>query len=87
VGNWLETARDRVVHRSQVWKAKLDATSTRRQLDAKLVALGEKFLLLAREGRAAVPSELRDVFTEARDLEDRLQGQLDDVAALRSEVA
>jgi hypothetical protein len=87
VSNWLETLRDRVVQRSQVWKGKLDATLTRRQLDVKLVALGEKFLLLAREGRAAVPPELRDAFTEARDLEDRLQGQLDEVAALRSEVA
>lgn len=87
MGNWLETARDRVVHRSQVWKAKLDATFTRRQLDVRLVALGERFLLLAREGRVAVPTELREAFTEARDLEDRLQGQLEDVAALRSEVA
>lgn len=87
MSHWLETLRDRVVHRSQVWKGKLDATFTRRQLDAKLVALGEKFLLMAREGRAAVPPELRDVFTEARDLEDRLQGKLDEVAALRSEVA
>jgi hypothetical protein len=43
--------------------------------------------LLAREGRAAVSPELREAFTEARDLEDRLQGQLDEVAALRSEVA
>ncbi|HET7754516.1 MAG TPA: hypothetical protein VFK85_11460 [Anaeromyxobacteraceae bacterium] len=83
----LETLRDRVVHRSQLWKGKLDATWTRRQLDTKLVALGERFLLLAREGRAAVPPELRDAVTEARDLEDRLQGQLDDVAALRGEVA
>lgn len=87
MANWLETLRDRVVHRSQVWKGKLDAVATRRQLDAKLVALGERFLLLAREGRAAVPPELRDVFMEARDLDDRLQGQLDEVAALRSEVA
>lgn len=84
---WLQALRDRVVHRSHVWKGKLDATFMRRQLDVKLVALGEKFLLLAREGRAAVPAELREAFTEARDLEDRLQGQLDEVAALRSEVA
>jgi hypothetical protein len=87
VTNWLETLRDRVVHRSQVWKGKLDATFTRRQLDVKLAALGERFLLLARDGRAAVPPELREVFIEARDLEDRLQGKLDEVAALRSEVA
>ena len=87
MSNWLETLRDRVVQRSQVWKGKLDATLTRRQLDTKLVALGEKFLLLAREGRVAVTPELRDVFTEARDLEDRLQGQLEEVAALRGEAA
>jgi hypothetical protein len=87
LSKFLETLRDGVVRRSQVWKSKLDATLTRRQLDAKLVALGEKFLLLAREGRAAVSPELREAFTEARDLEDRLQGQLDEVAALRSEVA
>jgi hypothetical protein len=70
-----------------VWKGKLDATFARRQLDEKLVALGERFLQLAREGRVAVPSDLREAFTEARDLEDQLQVKLDDVAALRSEVA
>ncbi len=85
--SWLETLRDRVVHRSQVWKGKLDATFARRQLDVKLVALGERYLLLAREGRVAVPPDLREVFTEARDLEDQLQVKLADVAALRSEVA
>jgi len=85
VGNWLEFIRDRVVHRSQVGKRKLDAAFTRRELDAKLRELGERVVALAREGGAAVPDDLAGLLREARELEERLQGQLSDIAALESE--
>jgi hypothetical protein len=85
LGNWLEALRDRVVVRSQVGKRKLDAARTRRQLDRKLAELGERFLAVVRQGRLAVPGELADLFGEARELEERLEAQHADIAALEQE--
>jgi len=85
LSNWLEALRDRVVVRSQVGKRKLDAAFTRRQLDRKLVVLGERFLRLARQGRLSVPQDVADLVSEARELEETLERQQQEIAALESE--
>ncbi len=85
MGNWLENLRDRVVVRSQVGKRKLDAVFTRRELDRKLADLGQAFLTLVRQGRVGVPPELSTAVLEARSLEERLEMQRADIAALESE--
>ena len=85
MSNWLEALRDRVVVRSQVGKRKLDAAFTRRQLDRKLVVLGERFLRLARQGRLSVPQDVADLVSEARELEEMLERQQQEFAALESE--
>ncbi len=85
MSNWLEELRDRVVVRSQVGKRKLDAVVTRRELDRKLVDVGQLLLSLVRQGRIAVPHDLDAVVAEARELEDRLEMQRADIAALESE--
>jgi hypothetical protein len=87
VGSWLERLRDRVVVRSQVGKCKLDAVFTRRELDRKLADLGQQLLLLAREGRVAVPGDLTGLLNEAVRLEERLESQHAEIAALESEAA
>ena len=83
--NWLEHLRDRVVVRSQVGKRKLDAVVTRRELDRKLADLGQLLLNLARERRLVLPAELDAAVATARELEDRLEMQRADIAALESE--
>ena len=85
MGNWLDRLRDRVVVRSLIGKRKLDAAFLRRDLDRKLYQLGEHFLLLAREGRVAIPADVAVLLAEARDLEERLEAQHADIAALESE--
>ena len=85
VANWLESFRDRVVHRSQVGKRRLDATFTRRDLDQKLQEMGERFFALVQQGAAAVPQELAALVQEVREMEDRLHHQLHEIAALESE--
>jgi hypothetical protein len=76
-----------VVVRSLVGKRKLDAASTRRSLDRKLYELGERVVALVREGRMAVPNELAVLLAETRELENKLQAQQADIAALESEAA
>ncbi len=85
MGNWLERLRDRVVVRSQVRKRKLDVVFTRRELDRKLAELGQAFLALVREGRVSVPQELAGAVSEAKQVEERLEMQRADIAALESE--
>ncbi len=85
MSNWLEAFRDRVVVRSQVGKRKLDAVFTRRQLDRKLADVGQAVLVMVREGRLAAPAELAPLIEEARRLEDRLDAQHEEIAALKSE--
>jgi hypothetical protein len=85
VSNWLEALRDRIVVRSQVAKRKLDANLARRQLDRKLYAVGAGFLTLVRQGRVAVPNDIAALVREARELEERLEAQRDEIVALQSE--
>jgi len=85
VGNWLERLRDRIVVRSQVGKRKLDAVFTRRELDRKLVEVGQLALSLIREGRVKMPQEIVEAVAEARLLEDRLATQRAEIAAMESE--
>ena len=71
--NLLEKLRDRVVHRSQIGKRKLDRSAVRRRLDESRRILGERFLALARAGRVEVPAELSRYADAVRGLEDELQ--------------
>jgi hypothetical protein len=87
LGSWVEALRDRIVVLSQVGKGKLDAAWTRRELDRKLVVLGERVLALAREGRVALPEETAVLVTEARDLQERLEAQHADITALEGGTA
>jgi hypothetical protein len=82
LGKLLEALRDRVVHRSQIGKRKLDRTATRRRLDLALRDLGERWHALAASGRAAVPAELADLVVEVDRLEERLREQDQDLAQL-----
>ena len=85
--NWLEVLRDRVIVRSLVSKRKLDVVFTRRQLDRKLADVGERLLGLVRQGRLAVPrdADVAGLMSEARELEERLEAQHAEIAALESE--
>lgn len=82
---WLESFRDRVVHRSLMGKRRLDASFTRRELDRKLLELGERFAALVGQGVGAVPAELGALVQEVRRLQDSLRAQLQDIAVLESE--
>ena len=82
----LEMLRDRVIHRSQIGKRKLDRSATRRELDDALRVLGERFRALVRSGWTMVPPELAQPMEEVRKLEDRLAAQDDDIAALEREL-
>jgi hypothetical protein len=85
LSNWLEELRDRVVVRSQVGKRKLDAVFTRRELDRKLADVGHRIIALIREGRLVVPEDMTGLVAEALKLEERLEKQRADIAALKSE--
>lgn len=85
MSNWLEELRDRVVVGSLLGKRKLDAARIRRQFDRKLQEVGERFLKMVREGRLAVPQDVADLVKEARELEEALEAQHQEIAALRSE--
>jgi hypothetical protein len=84
LSNWLEALRDRVVVRSQVSKRKLDVVFTRRQLDRKLADVGRRLLDLVRQGRLAIPrdDDVAGLVSEARQLEDELEAQHAEIAAL-----
>ncbi len=82
MGSWVEALRDRIVVLSQVGKRKLDAASTRRELDRRLVELGERVLRLAGEGRLSLPQEIAALAGEARELKERLETQQAEIAAL-----
>jgi len=85
IGKLLIDLRDRVIHRSQLGKRKLDLAFTRRELDDRLRELGERYRRLARDGRVAVPVDLADALAAVRDLEDRLASQRVEVARLERE--
>ncbi len=87
LGSWVEALRDRIVVLSQIGKRKLDAASTRRELDRKLVVLGERILSLSREGRIALPNEVVGALSDARELEERLEAEEAEIAALQGGAA
>ena len=82
---WLESLRDRVVHRSQIGKRKLDRTAARRQLDHASRELGERYRSLVKLGRADVPGELARFMDAVRSLEERLTALDEEIAALEDE--
>jgi hypothetical protein len=86
LGKLLEAIRDRVVHRSQIGKRKLDRTATRRRLDLAQRDLGERYDALAAAGRVTVPAELSDLVSEVRRLEAQLQEQDRDLALLKGDI-
>lgn len=87
MSNWLEALRDRIVVRSLLSKRKIDAVFTRRQLDRKLVDVGERLVNLVRQGRLVVPrdEDVAGLVREASELEERLEAQHAEIAALESE--
>jgi predicted ribosome quality control (RQC) complex YloA/Tae2 family protein len=85
VKNIIEAIRDRLVQRSLIGKRKLDRTATRRQLDALLRELGERYRALVRTGRMEVPAELSPLVQQVRDLEAKLEAQEKEIEALENE--
>jgi hypothetical protein len=81
----LEAIRDRLIHRSLIGKRKLDRSVTRRELDALLRELGERWRALVRAGRVQVPDELAPLVERVRGLEMRLEAQDRDIEALQNE--
>jgi hypothetical protein len=69
---FLETLRDRVVHRSQIGKRKLDRSGVRRKLDDANRTLGERFKALAQAGRVEIPAELGQYVEAVKGLEEEL---------------
>jgi len=82
---FLEALRDRVVHRSQIGKRKLDRTATRRDLELALQRLGERYRALVRSGRGELPGELALLMDAVERLEQRLEEQDREIAELESE--
>jgi hypothetical protein len=80
-----EGIRDWLVQRSLIGKRKLDRTATRRELDGVLRDLGERYRALVRAGRMEVPQDLAGLVQRVRDLEDRLEAQQREIAALENE--
>lgn len=85
LGKLLFDLRDRVIHRSQLGKRKLDLAFTRRELDDKLRQLGERYRTLVREGRMEASPELADLVAAVTALEERLLAGEDEVARLSQE--
>jgi len=81
----LEIIRDRLVQRSLIGKRKLDRTATRRELDAVLMDLGERYRALVRTGRMEVPGDLAALVERVKGLEQRLESQEKDIEALENE--
>jgi len=79
--------RDRIVHRSQVGKEKLDATFARRELDRRFLTLGERYYELVREGGAPPAEELREVIREVDGLVQRLAAHREHLRRLEEEAA
>ncbi len=84
-GKLLETLRDRVIHRSQIGRRKLDRAATRRRLDEALRDLGRRYRLALEGGMMQVPEELAPAVQEVRSLEQRLAEQDRDIADLEKE--
>jgi hypothetical protein len=85
LGKLLEVIRDRVVHRSQIGKRKLDRSAARRRLDLALRDLGERYHALAAAGTVTVPPELTGLVDEVRRQEERLAVHDAEIAALKQD--
>jgi multidrug efflux pump subunit AcrA (membrane-fusion protein) len=85
LGKILQELRDRVIRGSQLGKRKLDLAFARRELDQKLLEIGERYRTLAREGRVAVPEELEGLVGKVRILEERMAREEQEVARLQRE--
>jgi predicted DNA-binding protein (UPF0278 family) len=83
--NLLESLRDRVVHRSQIGKRKLDRAATQRELDKALRDLGERYRALVRSGEVDVPDDLSQEMEGVRKLEEKLEAEDVEIAALEGE--
>jgi Tfp pilus assembly protein PilN len=83
----LERIRDRLIHRSQVSKEKLDAAFLRRELDGKLRDLGEGYRDQVRSGAQPVPDALSAVMAEVVELEEKLESKQQQIARLEKESA
>ncbi len=84
-GKLLEALRDRLIHRSQIGRRKLDRVATRRRLDEALLELGRKYRLALNGGAVQVPEELTPVVAEVKRLEQVLEAQEKDIADLEKE--
>ena len=84
-GKLLEMLRDRVIHRSQIGRRRLDRVATRRRLDEALLELGRRYRLQVEAGQVAVPEALAPAVDAVRGLELRLAEQEQDLAALEKE--
>ena len=84
-GKLLEKLRDRVIHRSQIGRRRLDRGATRRRLDEALLELGRRYRLALVTGQAQVPEALRPAVDAVKDLEERLEVLEQDLAALQKE--
>lgn len=81
----LEILRDRVIHRSQIGRRKLDRVATRRRLDEALRELGRRYRLALDGGAVQAPDDLLPAVTEVRELEQQLAQQEKDIAELEKE--
>jgi hypothetical protein len=81
----IEALRDRVVHRSQIGKRKLDRSATRRDLDDALRRLGERYRMLVKAGRIVAPGELALLMDAVTCLEEKLERQEKEISELESE--
>ena len=84
-GKLLEILRDRVIHRSQIGRRKLDRVATRRRLDEALRELGRRYWLALEGGTVQAPEELRRAVSEVKSLEERLSEQERGIADLEKE--
>jgi hypothetical protein len=84
-GKLLEMLRDRVIHRSQIGRRRLDRVATRRRLDEALLELGRRYRLQVEAGQVPVPEVLAPAVDAVRGLEQRLAEQEQDLAALEKE--
>ncbi len=84
-GKLLEILRDRVIHRSQIGRRKLDRVATHRRLDEALRELGQRYWLALEGGAVQVPVELQPVVAQVRSLEEQLAEQEKSLADLEKQ--
>jgi hypothetical protein len=84
-GKLLEMLRDRVIHRSQIGRRKLDRVATRRRLDEALRELGRRYRLALEGGHLDAPEELSPAVEEVKALERRLAQQEQEISDLEKE--